>query len=210
MKKNSEYIGVDEKFIPKNEKYVNDSILGSEEKSKKKIKKWIKIGIGIFVTLVLVAIIFLVVVVGFIFNHSKNMNQQIFGIFGNTLEQINNGDTEDKMNEIKDAKNSIGSMIDDFTNNQSTNTDKTAFNAILEIYSGTKNGLNVGSLLDRVVTINKTDKDHIITVIYNETTTTSEDEIVNIKHSLDKLTEYEVSLDYDANGFVNKVTIKNI
>ena len=28
MKRNSQYIGVDEKYIPENEKYVDDSLLG--------------------------------------------------------------------------------------------------------------------------------------------------------------------------------------
>ena len=39
MKKNSEYVGVDEKFIPEDEKYVKDSVLGNREESKNKIKK---------------------------------------------------------------------------------------------------------------------------------------------------------------------------
>ena len=39
MKKNGEYVGVDEKFIPENEKYVDYSILGSKQESKQKIKK---------------------------------------------------------------------------------------------------------------------------------------------------------------------------
>lgn len=59
-----------------------------------------------------------------------------------------------------------------------------------------------------MVTSNKTNTDHIITIIYKETTTTSEDEIVNIKHSLDEMTEYEISLDYDANGYINKEQLK--
>lgn len=215
MKKNSEYVGVDEKFVPENERYVKDSILGSREETKNKLKKGFKIGLGAYAIWVLLAIVFLVVVVVLIFNHSKKMNQQIFDMFGSATEQMNDEtqnkeDTADQMNEMQDVMNSMGSMMDDFMNNQSSSINKTSFNATLEMYSGTEYGSSVGNLLDKVVTSNKTNKDHIITVIYKETTTTSEDEIVNIKHSLDKFTEYEVSLDYDANGYINKVTVKDI
>ena len=226
MKKNSEYVGVDEKFVPENERYVKDSILGSREETKNKLKKGLKIGLGAYAIWVLLGIVFFIVVVVLIFNHSKKMNQQIFDMFGSATEQMgdmynsateqmnnqtqNKEDTADKMNEMQDVMNSMGSMMDDFMNNQSSSINKTSFNATLEMYSGTEYGSSVGNLLDKVVTSNKTNKDHIITVTYKETTTTSEDEIVNIKHSLDKFTEYEVSLDYDANGYINKVTVNDI
>lgn len=214
MKKNSEYVGVDEKFIPENEKYVNDSILGSTEESKKKMKKALKIGLGVWAILVIVGIAFFVIVVMLIFNHSKNMNKQVFDIFSSATEQIKDGMQEqndpnktiNQMQQVTDAM--MGSMSGQSTINNDIN--KQSFNATLEMYSGTEYGSSVGNLLDKVVTSNKTNKDHIITVIYKETTTTSENEIVKIKHSLDKFTEYEVSLDYDAKGYISKVTIKDI
>lgn len=215
MKKNSEYVGVDEKFIPEDEKYVKDSVLGNREEAKNKIKKGLKIGIGAYAIWVLLAIVFLVVVVVLIFNYARKMNEQIFGIFGNVTEQINDEtqnkeDTENKMEEMQNVMSGMSSMMDQFMDDESNSINKKSFNATLEIYSGTEYGSRVGNLLDKVVTSNKTNKDHIITVTYKETTTTSEDEIVNIKHLLDKFTEYEVSLDYDANGYINKVTVKDI
>ena len=42
MKKNGEFVGVDEKFIPENEKYVDESLLGDKEKAKKTAKKFAK------------------------------------------------------------------------------------------------------------------------------------------------------------------------
>lgn len=215
MKKNSEYVGVDEKFIPEDERYVKDSVLGNREEAKNKIKKGLKIGLGAYAIWVLLAIVFLVVVVVLIFNHSRKTNEQIFGIFGNVVEQVNGEtqsteDTENQMEEMQNVVSSMSNMMDQFMNDESSSINKDSFNATLEIYSGTEYGSNVGNLLDKVVTSNKTNTDHIITVIYKETTTTSEDEIVNIKHSLDKMTEYEVSLDYDANGYINKVTVKDI
>ena len=75
---------------------------------------------------------------------------------------------------------------------------------------GTQNKFMISYFLDNVVTSNKTNSNHIITVTYNETTTTSEDGIVGIKNSLNDDSKYEVSLDYDTKGYINKVTIKDI
>lgn len=64
---------------------------------------------------------------------------------------------------------------------------------------GTQSKFMLSSYLDKIVTSNKTNSNHIITVIYKEKTTTTEDGIVEIKHSLNDNIKYEVSLDYDTN-----------
>ena len=84
------------------------------------------------------------------------------------------------------------------------------FNDNYETYSGTKSKFSIEILLDDVITNNKTNKNLLITVIYHDTSTTNPDEIINIKHSLQDWTKYEVKLDYDNNGYVNKVTIEDI
>ena len=56
---------------------------------------------------------------------------------------------------------------------------------------------------------NKTNSDQLITVVYNNINTTNESEIRNLKKSFDTWTNYEVILDYDSVGFVNKITIEN-
>lgn len=83
------------------------------------------------------------------------------------------------------------------------------FNNGIEMYSGTQYGTSISYLLDKIITSNKTNKEHIINVIYGNINTTNDSEIRNIKKQLDKWTEYEVILDYDEVGFVNKVTIEN-
>ena len=50
------------------------------------------------------------------------MNQQIFDMFDSVTEQMtdetqNKEDTVDKMNEMKDVTNIMGTMMDDFMNN---------------------------------------------------------------------------------------------
>ena len=56
MKKNGEFVGVDEKFIPENEKYVDESLLGDKEKSKKTAKKFVKGYLIFFVIFTIFAI----------------------------------------------------------------------------------------------------------------------------------------------------------
>ena len=50
----------------------------------------------------------------------------------------------------------------------------------------------------------------LITVIYKDNETTDPEEIIKIKHSLDDKKKYEIKLDYDDDGYVNKVTIEDI
>ncbi len=80
MKKNAHYVGVDEKYIPENEKYVKESIADDlktdlkesyqnmdKEKAKKNIKLvakvWIGyfIGVGIFAILIFGFVIFFII-----------------------------------------------------------------------------------------------------------------------------------------------------
>ena len=132
MKKNSEYVGVDEKFIPEDEKYVKDSVLGNREESKNKIKKGLIIGLGVYAIWVLLAIVFLVVVVVLIFNHARKTNEQIFGLFGNVVgnvvEQVN-GETqstensENQMEGMQNAVNSMSNMMDQFMNDEQSTED---------------------------------------------------------------------------------------
>ena len=122
--------------------------------------------------------------------------------------------TNDKINNLNDQAGSIFDKINDKTNNNTTNTSDysqaeiMSFNSSFELYNGTQSEFFVSKLLEKVVTNNKTKKDHLITVVYNETTTNVADDITSLKQNLEDGKDYEVSLDYDTDGFVNKVTIQ--
>ena len=73
--------------------------------------------------------------------------------------------------------------------------------------AGTKWGSTIGYTLDDVISTNKKHKDRKITVIYNDIKTTNEDDIIKIKHELGDFKYYELKIDYDKDGYVNKVTI---
>lgn len=85
------------------------------------------------------------------------------------------------------------------------------FNTNFEKYSGTQSKFFINELLDDINTNNKTNSNKKIDVAYKETITSEEKEIIKIKHNLgDNFKSYEVILDYDEEGFVNKVTIEKI
>lgn len=225
MKRNSEFIGVDEKFIPDGEQFVNDSILGNKEETKNKINKGIKIGIGVYIAVAILVLVLMGSVILAIFGFSRSftnngmqssqdMANKFFEVYDTALDKINNGmqtnqDVSNKMEEMKDVMNGMGGILDEAMENEN-NMEVTTFNIFLEMYKETQKGVSVSTLLDKVVESNKKNKEHVIIVTYKATNTTSEDEIVKIKQSLEKLSDYEVSLDYDANGYIYKVSIKDV
>ena len=119
--------------------------------------------------------------------------------------------TIETITETEEDNQEIDIDIDSIINSETEDNDINAdfFNDSFEFYSGTKNGITITWLLDKVITSNKTNPKHIITVIYNSTNTVDENEIRNIKKSLDDWTEYEVIFDYDEAGYITQVTITN-
>lgn len=191
MKKNGEYVGVDEKYIPEDEKYVDESLLGNKEESKRKIKKTAKsIAIGY------------VLFVIFIFAMFMGIAIFMFSSFNKTRKSMMDDFNQKSTTMQEDYNSQVNNMMDSYN--------VSAFNNGIKSMQGTQSKFMLSSYLDKIVTSNKTNSNHIITVTYSETATTSEDGIVGIKHSLNDNSKYEVSLGYDANGYINKVTIKDI
>ena len=85
----------------------------------------------------------------------------------------------------------------------------TKFNNGFLNYNGTKSGFWVKDYLDDIVDSNKTNKSHIITVVYNDIKTSDSTEIINMKKSIDENKKYEVIVDYDENGFFYLMTIED-
>lgn len=85
-----------------------------------------------------------------------------------------------------------------------------SFNTPYETDAGKKSGFFIVRTLDDIVTNNKTNKSHVITVVYNGITATEEKSIKEIRNMLSENKDYDVSLDYDSNGYVNKFTIEDI
>lgn len=84
-----------------------------------------------------------------------------------------------------------------------------SFNNGLEIYAGSKMGGTVTVVLDNIITSNKTE-DRKITVKYMETETQNENEIKGIKRNIGNFNNYEITFEYDADGFINKAIIEKL
>ena len=217
MKKNGQYVGVDEKYVPEEEKYVDNNLNSeikndmhniyqgakgyvsnkdNQEKMKNVGKKGLKIakgfGIGylIFVGIVIVMGISIFILV---FSQFFRVNKQGDEIIDKATNIINQG-VNQGINNIDDGYNKMN--VDDF-------------NFDIETYSGTHYGSTVSRLLDNVITKIKKNNNHPITVIYGTTTTSKADEITILKKQFDRSKQYEVSLDYDSNGYINKITVTN-
>lgn len=91
------------------------------------------------------------------------------------------------------------------TENESIDVDM--FNIPFSGMHGQKSTFFINDYLDKIVTNNKKQQKHIITVKYQDKETSNPDEIIAIKKSLDESKQYELSTDYDQAGFINKLTI---
>lgn len=93
--------------------------------------------------------------------------------------------------------------------------EKDSFNDMHEFYAGTQGGNATGLEIDEIIKSNKKSSEHLIEVIFDGTSYgTDPDKIKEIKGMLKsfngyKLQNYEISVDYDENGYVNKVTIES-
>lgn len=84
---------------------------------------------------------------------------------------------------------------------------KYSFNFQFINANGTKATIFVKSTLDEIIQSNKTNERQV-TLVYEGKETTDEKEIIDIKHSLSG--DYEVSVNYDDDGYINKIVVDKI
>ncbi|MBP3707478.1 MAG: helix-turn-helix transcriptional regulator [Clostridia bacterium] len=83
------------------------------------------------------------------------------------------------------------------------------FNGFIEMRKGTQDKFFITGLLDEIISSNQKNPNRIVVLEYNETTTSDADEIRNIKYNLAS-GKYDVILEYDNVGFINKVILRKI
>lgn len=116
---------------------------------------------------------------------------------------------------IKAKKDAIKEELEQKMKEEELEREKDSFNNMHEFYAGTKGGTATGSEVDEIIKSNKKSSNHLIEVIFDGTSYgTNPDKIKEIKGMLKnfngyKLQNYEISVDYDENGYVNKVTIES-
>lgn len=195
------------------EELTNDNIdLGKEKTKLKTEKKERKYILYILIVILIAAVATLVIRIGLEREEQQQKQNGFFtNIFGTVTDIVEDQMQNNGLNTNIDGTNIIDGIKDVYEENKDAMEDKvnkSQFNIGFTYAEGTKATIFVENILDKVVTSNKQNKDMLITVVYKETSTTDVDEIKNIKKSLEQWAVYEVSVDYDEAGYVNKITIE--
>ena len=90
-----------------------------------------------------------------------------------------------------------------------TENEKNSFNSTIEMYTGTNGTAFTRNVLDEVMTSNKKEE-RKITVKYGNIETQDEAEIREIKKDFDTFDDFEIYVEYDEIGFINKVIIEKL
>ena len=169
----------------------------------KKIEESFKPRTWLLIVLIIIGLGIAVVLVDkYIKNRGERLDR-ITNIFKWGQEQIDDNfdGIESQIDEqIKDTQEEIQKSRDEYEIRR--------FNSTYESSAGTQWGTTVVRILDKVITNNKTNKDHIITVSYNGVDTQDEETIRSFKSNFETFTDYEIIFDYDDNGYINKVTLR--
>ena len=93
-----------------------------------------------------------------------------------------------------------------------SNTKKIESSDSFNIYlsSGRKYCVFLENELEHIITSNKTHDEKQITVKYNDIETCNPDKIKELKKGLDRSKEYEITLDYDDEGYIKLYTIEDL
>jgi len=110
------------------------------------------------------------------------------------------------MMNMRKSANNFGSSTNSVAKKNIESSD--SFNIYLS--SGRKYCIFLEDELERIITSNKTHDEKQIIVKYNGAETNNPDEIKQLKKSLNRDKEYEVTLDYDNEGYINVYTIEDI
>lgn len=84
-----------------------------------------------------------------------------------------------------------------------------SFNSFIEMFNGTNMGTEVRELFDKLITSNNKENKKI-TVKYKETETEDVEKIRKLKTDIEDFSSYEISIEYDSEGYVKKVTIEKV
>ena len=134
-------------------------------------------------------------------NDTKSTNNKASNVSSNIIEnKIENNVSNNTQNNVE---NKIENRIENKVENNITPSE---FNS--GYHNGRTEGEDVEKDLSKVITSNKTNKSIKINVEYNGKATSDPDEITEIKKSIDLDSYYEITLDYDNDGYISKYKIE--
>lgn len=194
MKKNGEFVGVDEQFIPEEDKFVDESLLGSREESNKKVKKVAKtvaVGYAVFFGFFIIMFIGMFIFAGInMYKSEKRMDETTIAM----QEKHENANTAANNAIIESQKQQ----------------EKESFNGIFESDEGVQDGFIVQKFTIRdIISNNETNSERKVSVEYNGIIAIETNDIITIRDSLNR-DEYIIKVEYDEEGYVNKVIIKDM
>ena len=129
------------------------------------------------------------------------------------IEKIKD-DAKKKQQEIEDKIKEQQEKMEQQEKENEKKREISSFNSNFEFYQGTEGGTSTGYQIDNVIKSNKKNANHLVEVIFDGVSYgTDTEKIKEIKNSLKnfngyELQYYEISIDYDDNGYVNKITIE--
>lgn len=184
---------------------TNDNLSIEESKEKvKQIKKNNNEGGRKFILYILI-IIFIASVVTLSYRIASSIKER-----NDAIKEELKKEKEAMENEIKNQQESVQKQMEESKNQIA----KEKFNGDYEFWSGSQTSTPVSNIIDSAVANNKKNTEHLIEFIFDGTSYgTSPESIKTIKSNLKdfegyNIQYYEVSLDYDNDGYVNKVTIE--
>ena len=210
-----ELINSSEPQINETTQIEDEPIINSENNKREKNIKTV-------IIVILIIVIILIAVKFIQFNKAKNQQQNMFKNIFNTAsniidrtvdnieqknDEINNNTIE--TNETDDEINNMYNQFKEEENNRKNKRDISDFNFYFSNMNGTTSGFLVKTDLDKLITSNKT-KDRKITFKYNEIETQDPEIIKETKKRFDTSKDYEISIDYDEDGYVNLITVEDL
>ncbi len=192
----------DKTIEEKKEEFEIESKINNRSSNDLRPRKWL-LWILVAITIAIVGILAYQTVFGI--KSAFSSSNGSWGIF-NPFRKTSKIEDEAK-NIIDQAQNQINETQKEVTN-QREKIAKDSFNSKFEQHIGSNYPTVVGWLLDDVILNNKKNKDYLITVAFKDKSTTNPEEIKNFKKQFIINHQYEVSIDYDNEGYVNKITIE--
>ena len=202
-------ISVDE-LINESEVTANPNPIIEDQPIKNESPKNNKIAIIIVGALIIIVILIIVKMVSAVSIFNKvtdevtNAQGNIFEKFFGMIDKMI--DTQEDINgNAEDIFGNVEGIIGEQLNGVNTNR----FNGTLELYNGSNSGSALKRLLDEIITSNKKE-DRKITVKYTDTETEDSEQIKNLKTSIKESNNFEVSFEYDEEGYINEVLIEKV
>lgn len=173
----------------------------------------LKVILIIIAVFIIGGILVYVLIFSKIFNFGKNIvknNQNMVMNFMGEVGELANGiidNSNDMLNESNDMFNEMEEKFEEEQEKREKELELEQFNSQFEHYSTFPQGFHLKNLLDTIVTSNQKNKDKIVTVVYKGQNYTEAEKIKNLKSNFENHIEYEFLLEYNENGYVNKLVI---